>query len=163
MLSVFAVVFSGIVLSGCDIPGTLSARAHSAVKDMMVDPWSAQFKSEFKSKLAPDTYCGLVNSKNRMGAYVGFSPYVFVKGEYVAITDGSPDFEKLVLSSESYSSLRYSDVKEEVSNECDALEAWVKYCVPESAVTYADTFESCKLAKGSIRDVDSLKWKIMGH
>ena len=55
----------------------------TAVKNKLVDPYSAKFKwveyvgGEPKSNdVLP--YCGIVNSKNRYGGYVGDMPYVVV-------------------------------------------------------------------------------------
>jgi hypothetical protein len=63
----------------------------------MVDPDSAEFKyvgdarvtdhrpTPFSSKIpgTVDIVCGMVNSRNRMGGYVGYVPY------YVAIRNGT--------------------------------------------------------------------------
>ncbi len=53
----------------------------SAVEDRVAgslsDPWSAEFKSMVASQDSRGRayFCGLVNSKNRMGGYAGFTPY----------------------------------------------------------------------------------------
>ncbi len=45
--------------------------AASKVKDSLLDPDSAKFRNQ-------KGYCGEVNSKNRMGGYVGFSRYIYM-------------------------------------------------------------------------------------
>lgn len=45
-----------------------------AVKKKLIDPGSAQFRWN-PQVLDSVTYCGFVNSKNRMGGFVGYSLY----------------------------------------------------------------------------------------
>lgn len=45
----------------------------TAVTGVLLDPQSAQFRNE---KIAGELYCGEVNSKNRMGGYVGFNRFI---------------------------------------------------------------------------------------
>jgi DNA-directed RNA polymerase subunit E'/Rpb7 len=50
------------------------------VKANLSDPDSAQFKSFYKNK-SSGVICGEVNSKNRMGGYVGFSKFLILPGD----------------------------------------------------------------------------------
>ncbi|MBD1590173.1 hypothetical protein [Pseudomonas typographi] len=53
------------------------SKIEEAVKDRLSDPDSAKFK--FPPYKGGDVYCGTVNAKNKMGGYVGFSPFqIFV-------------------------------------------------------------------------------------
>jgi len=65
------------------VVGDENARiAADAVKELLIDPSSAQFKRfsflDKKHHLYPENYiCGLVNAKNRFGGYVGFTPFAY--------------------------------------------------------------------------------------
>ncbi|WP_133175308.1 hypothetical protein [Sphingomonas oleivorans] len=56
-------------------PSTLD-EAQTAVKDLLNDPQSAQFK-EMETP-STGVACGEVNSKNAMGGYSDYTPFVFV-------------------------------------------------------------------------------------
>jgi len=50
------------------------AMIRQAVKKKLIDPGSAQFR--WNTRVSHSVvYCGFVNSKNRMGGYVGFTAY----------------------------------------------------------------------------------------
>lgn len=49
-------------------------QAHERVRDLLKDPDSAKFRSEFIGK--DGAVCGFVNSKNSYGGYAGFTRYV---------------------------------------------------------------------------------------
>lgn len=49
-----------------------------AVKGVLNDPDSAQFRNARQAKREPGMWCGEVNAKNRLGGMVGFSRYVVV-------------------------------------------------------------------------------------
>lgn len=72
--------------AGCDKAPTedpLFVEAREAVTSMMVDPESAQFKDLRRVTLSwngLEAVCGSYNAKNRMGGYVGFSPFVYGTG-----------------------------------------------------------------------------------
>lgn len=50
------------------------ANIRKAITKKLIDPGSAQFRWN-PNFLNSVTYCGFVNSKNRMGGYVGFSAF----------------------------------------------------------------------------------------
>ncbi|MGV8987788.1 MAG: hypothetical protein ACOH2H_16060 [Cypionkella sp.] len=51
--------------------------AHTAAAHDLFDPSSAQFRedSTFRLSNAEVVVCGQMNAKNRLGGYIGFSPY----------------------------------------------------------------------------------------
>jgi hypothetical protein len=59
------------------------------VKERLFDPDSAQFRNV---QVAPtgDTMCGEVNSKNKMGGYVGFKQFIIYHG--IAVMNTADDF-----------------------------------------------------------------------
>lgn len=69
-----------ILLASCDmVPGTdahLQRRAKDAAKEMLIDPDSAQFRKVAAAKDGSGI-CGEINGRNRMGAYSGFTRFIF--------------------------------------------------------------------------------------
>ena len=66
----------------------LLERAKEAVKNMMKDPDSAKFKDLIAGQVSKDKkkhVCGMVNSKNSMGGYVGYKGFVYIDGEKYAV------------------------------------------------------------------------------
>jgi hypothetical protein len=72
---------------GCDRGRT---QAEEAVKRLLIDPGSAQFRDVVSyPNGAAERYCGEVNAKNRMGGYVGFTKfYVDMNGPVVVLDPG---------------------------------------------------------------------------
>ena len=62
-------------------------QAHERVRDILKDPESARFRSEFKGK--DDSVCGFVNAKNSYGGYDGFKPFI-VERDRVQIQSSNP-------------------------------------------------------------------------
>lgn len=72
-----------LALTGCErLPWTDEAKAAEAVRQRLSDPASAQFRNLRRGKTA-GTICGEVNSKNRLGGYVGFLPFVASETEVI--------------------------------------------------------------------------------
>nr|DAX92973.1 MAG TPA: protein of unknown function (DUF3552) [Caudoviricetes sp.] len=71
----------------------LLERAKEAVKNMLKDPDSAKFKDLIAGQVSKDKkkhVCGMVNSKNSMGGYVGYKGFVYFDGEtYAFLEDDS--------------------------------------------------------------------------
>lgn len=73
----------------------------SSIRDRLKDPESARFKHSLFISNGNGEYCGLVNSKNSYGGYVGDSPYLVMlvgKGSSVnsaVISFGSEDREQV--------------------------------------------------------------------
>lgn len=76
-------------------------KARSEVKKSLIDPDSATFRSE---KVVPHSgyegafwVCGQVNSKNRLGGYVGYKDYAYQwlgKGFSTSWLEGERDFPR---------------------------------------------------------------------
>jgi len=54
---------------------------HDAIKRQLKDPESAQFRNIMLTRQDNGLACGEVNSKNSLGGYVGFHPFVRKKGD----------------------------------------------------------------------------------
>lgn len=66
------------------------ARAQAVISRQLIDPASAQFQITTIQHLgAAVVFCGQVNSKNRLGGYTGFHPFVLF-GDDLTIYDGRP-------------------------------------------------------------------------
>jgi hypothetical protein len=69
------------VLSACG--NRAESEARNIISEKLVDPDSAELRSVFKGKSKKDGYnfiCGELNSKNRMGGYNGFVPFLILFG-----------------------------------------------------------------------------------
>lgn len=65
------------LLAGCG-DGDIK-KAHNEVEKLLYDDGSAKFRNDrvlFVPPTQDKIVCGEVNAKNRLGAYVGFTPYV---------------------------------------------------------------------------------------
>lgn len=69
------VVAATAVLLGCDFIPSQTNDAKATVKSYLIDPDSAKFSEVEKGK--SNSVCGYVNSKNRMGGYVGKTPFIY--------------------------------------------------------------------------------------
>lgn len=76
-------VIPAVVLASCQyVPGTEQNaiyKARKAVEYGLTDPTSPLFRNERVVQLDREkkAVCGEVNAKNRMGAYVGFTPFAY--------------------------------------------------------------------------------------
>lgn len=86
-----SVVASAMFVSACDMP---SEKVRRAVKESLYDPSSAQFKDVEVCLGDREVWRGEVNGKNRMGAYVGFTPFFYDGISVVTSSDESGDFLK---------------------------------------------------------------------
>ena len=69
--------------------------ARLAVKKVLKDPHSANFRNEYIGKSTRLIYaCGEVNSKNSFGSYNGYMRYVH-NGSSLYIEEGNPDFNQV--------------------------------------------------------------------
>jgi hypothetical protein len=78
------VIAAALLLSGCDPAGA----AKDVVRRQMFDPGAAQFQDVHTAKTG--LTCGLVNGKNRMGAYVGFTPFIAEPKAGAQVWPGDP-------------------------------------------------------------------------
>lgn len=80
----------GIVLCvAAFVAGCSESKAKDAVKELLIDPESAQF-SNVESKNG--VTCGFVNSRNRMGGYVGKTPFMVENGTARLASDADVEF-----------------------------------------------------------------------
>ncbi|QYC10588.1 hypothetical protein [Brevundimonas nasdae] len=86
---VILVVALGLGISACDrIPGTPTNAARDAVTASLFDPYSAKLRY---LATTPKAVCGVVNAKNRMGAYVGETAFIAPRdGGRVALFHDAP-------------------------------------------------------------------------
>jgi hypothetical protein len=68
------------------------AIARERVKNILKDPDSARFRSEFVAR--DGTVCGFVNAKNSYGGYDGFRRYI-AEAERVMVDDNSDESWKM--------------------------------------------------------------------
>jgi len=118
-------------LSGCDYIPTPENQAKQAVKNLLIDPGSAKFDNVFRGKSTDSTtttYCGFVNSKNRMGGYAGKTPFIVkIIGDYhqTEIIQPPPtnsDFHMYLLSNTS------SEKYLELIDKCEGPKKWEESC-----------------------------------
>jgi hypothetical protein len=85
-----AAVGAIVCLSGCDrIPGTSQSKAATSIRSGMFDPGAAKITFSNETHHA---VCGTVNGKNRMGAYVGATPFLYDKATGATLVyGGQPD------------------------------------------------------------------------
>jgi hypothetical protein len=84
MKKLLVLVVVGLALIGCESKEAKLQRlneigysyAQDVVKNELIDPASAQFKNQ-------KGFCGEVNSKNKMGGYVGFSRFIVLSPKSV--------------------------------------------------------------------------------
>lgn len=110
-------------LAGCGDEG----EAKTAVKSLLNDPDSAQF-SELKRGKSKGDICGVVNAKNRMGGYVGNTPFMYEKNLEMASIVTAPedrDFRSIWLGMRTDS---YAEEFIKVMSQCQALERWDSVC-----------------------------------
>ena len=73
----------GLVIAALGLlTGCAEREAKKAAADNLVDPASAQFR---KIATYNEAICGEINGKNRMGAYAGFTPFVFNRATKVVV------------------------------------------------------------------------------
>lgn len=81
--------FATLALMGCD-GGTM--KVERAVKETLIDPSSAQFRDVERCVGDRTVWRGEVNAKNRMGAYVGFTPFFYNGVSVATAADDTGDF-----------------------------------------------------------------------
>ncbi|WGM40989.1 hypothetical protein [Caulobacter sp. NIBR1757] len=127
-----------LTLPACDlIPGTPRNQAREALRGMMFDPGAA--KIEFVAETA-DAVCGTVNGKNRMGAYVGASPFVFRKSiGYVEVYGGDVEGSDLrMLSLTDTDDPDWDKSYGEIDAKCRFPKTWKAMCGVAPGPTESD-------------------------
>jgi hypothetical protein len=131
-----------VAITGC----TGQGEAESGVKQLLNDPGSATF-TEVRPGAAKGNFCGLVNAKNRMGGYVGNTPFFYEKSTTTSAIVQPPrteDFQMYWLSIRSKS----STVEEliQLKQKCDLVVRWKSVCGQEYPATQ---HALCEAASGS--------------
>lgn len=70
---------AALAITGSLLLGACSSSENmhkEVVKSRLYDPESARFKNIRQSKQGKEVWCGEINSKNRLGGYIGFQRYV---------------------------------------------------------------------------------------
>ena len=109
-----------LLLCGCNAADSYmkERKAQEAVAKLLIDPSSAAF---MKVEVRSGHVCGLVNGKNRTGAYVGFKKFVVDMSGWKATIDPELDYGDLLSARELCTSLQgnsYASVSTTVSA-CD--------------------------------------------
>ena len=114
-----------------------------SVKRALNDPESARFTDLKPGKKQGDV-CGFVNAKNRMGGYVGETPFVYIKtsGAVSMVSEvAQRDFRMLWSSIQAGN---YSDDVDKLRNQCAAIDQWNAACT-----TQITKYEMCSVFQGS--------------
>lgn len=119
----FVALVAMLFISGC-----AKWEAKNAVKEFLNDPGSAQF-SGLVDGAAPGNVCGYLNAKNRMGGYVGKTPFFYEKKTGIAAivsevrdADFKRVYDLIVLQGD------FSDDLSKVGDKCELIEDWPKVC-----------------------------------
>ena len=93
------VIAAGICVAACLFSGcdTEIQGAQEAVRKQLIDPDSAKFEGVHVIK-STGAVCGYVNAKNRMGGYVGQTPFFYTREAGAVLVKEMPserDFERV--------------------------------------------------------------------
>lgn len=153
-----ALLSTVFLISGCGpFPGSPRAKAHEAIKQALFDPDAAQFRNEETS--SSGDVCGEVNSKNRFGAYVGFSRYVYTGSSgLVGVSEGDPDFAEYYR--ESSNEFMRDDAFKKIQNACTFAAEWNIYCPEDMKSAEENANRQCKLWTSGGADEQKLKAEV---
>lgn len=123
----------------------------------MFDPDAAQFRNEETSS-AGDV-CGEVNSKNRFGAYVGFSKYIYSSTSgLVGMSESDPDFAEYYRESDN--EFMRDDAFKKIQNACTFAGEWNIFCPDDMKSAEANANRQCKLWTNGGDDEKKLKSEV---
>ena len=102
---ILILVLCCILATGCD------SEVKNAVRQTLIDPDSAQFRNIESCEHDPSVVRGEVNSRNRLGGYVGFQSFYYVEGrvEFVGVDATSVDLMERCFGLRSSPELRQSN------------------------------------------------------
>lgn len=126
-----------MILAGCGY-----GDAKTAVKSLLNDPESAQFSEVVEGSYSGDV-CGKVNARNRMGGYVGATPFFYLKEANYATLVNPPadsDFRALWLRMKINSD--FSEKFTEIMSGCKAVDGWSQFCKNSQKIS---SHEYCSL------------------
>lgn len=135
------IVAMAVAIAGCSGQG----EAESGVKQLLNDPDSAQFTA-VQPGAAKGNFCGLVNAKNRMGGYVGSTPFFYEKSTTTSAIVSPPktdDFYSywLAIRANSPGTEQYTELRQK----CDLILRWKSVCGQEYP---ASRHPLCEAASG---------------
>jgi len=138
-----------LTLTSCEqLPGAVND-AKREVRQHLVDPSSAQFESVHEN---PNTgaVCGLVNAKNRMGGYVGATPFVYEKPYGATLVQEEPterDFERF------FETIKYAEPGDytKLEDKCKSVALWQKKC---GTGAYPSSNKYCRLIDEGKSEMD---------
>ena len=121
------------LLVGCDYIPSAENTAKKAVRESLYDPDSAKFTDVFKGA-TDGSYCGLINAKNRFGAYTGSTLFIYESfGDGVGFASLVPeplkerDFKQLVAPG-TFDKERFIEQYTKIRNGCKAATDWERVC-----------------------------------
>jgi hypothetical protein len=131
-----------LALAGC------SGREHEAkeaIRRILLDPESGQFTDVFVNK-QNDAVCGMVNGKNRFGAYAGSLPFMYhtagdQKRAFILSVPSDEEFETHALSVRSW-----NNNSDDLFQRCRELPEWESACGRK--VTLARSPRYCGMVNG---------------
>lgn len=138
-----------LTLTSCEqLPGAVND-AKRNVREHLIDPDSAQFKS-VRENPQTGAVCGFVNAKNRMGGYVGETPFVYEKASGATLVREPPterDFERF------FETIKYAEPNDytDLANKCKAVAFWKDKCGYE---IYPTTNKYCQLVDEGKSEMD---------
>ena len=127
--------------------------AEKAVRNILNDPNSAIF-SNMSAGAEKGSVCGLVNAKNRMGGYVGATPFFYRANGQVAILSApsDSDFRMLWLRMK-LPGVSNDDIRNDIGElmlKCRAITQWKTVCGSDAPVSAPKLCE--KMLPGSDGD-----------
>lgn len=140
--TIMALLAVGVSASACDrMPGTDEYRVRQELSGYLLDPGSAKITI---LKKEGNAICGVVNAKNRMGAYVGSTPFL-IDGDYPSpVLWQEPTVSDYSTWSRDGSSSAGHEAYERLENGCAFKARWSKSCSAESAAALVYNEDLCK-------------------
>lgn len=125
-----ALVIAGacVLASSCDrIPGTPEFAARREIKAAAFDPGAVQIRYIGSSA---DAVCGEMNGKNRMGAYVGFTPFIYERTlGMLSIYQGAPSVSDLRMAGYMSDGPEQDNAFLEIGLKCQFPDDWKEKCM----------------------------------
>lgn len=146
MKTIFLLLATGLIFSGCSKLPTAENIAKEAVSKMLNDPYSAHFGDTKKGANSGDV-CGTVNAKNKMGAYVGETPFFYEKATKQATFLAIPediDFRMLWLSISTNSDERFKEQFADVYSKCESVTGWNRICGADHPISVPSMCDQMK-------------------
>jgi hypothetical protein len=137
---IFVLAAFALLVSCGEFPGSTKAKAHDAVRALMFDADAAKFQND--ESRDSRSMCGEVNGKNRMGAYVGFTKYVYGAG-VAMVSPGDPDFVEYYRDLDN--EFMAKDAGTKITNACLFATEWMIFCADDQKPQEAEFNRQCSL------------------